>query len=417
MEGKSLKLAWCVVVIWILGIATLMFAYRSSVVTMSQVSELSNSIDEIKYGMFQEPSYRTSQTQDQALKLQVIHALRLQMAASYEQNWLTLDMGQLLYTTDRFIEQMKAFLDNELELVALVDQIQALRAKYQKDSQLSNYYAELGMNVLAALFSSNQSNPQVFREIDQIYVQSETLPKLQKKHLQHLLSKTSALLSSYAQGNYAIEKIMDNSIYSQIALVENEFHSQQNQLVFGGLVLSGLCLLALLGVNYRVAAGQAEQRTLEPEEQVPEHLDEQVSQYKDLDTANKTEAIPLVNSAPAHHNEPEIDLDVMLESLGNDHDSVCMLLQVFVDDHTGDAEKIAEMLHNSPEEALRKAHSLKGVGGNLGAKRLRIAAGNVEQALKEGSGSVTELLAELKVCLDKAINEAQTFLSQQEKVD
>ena len=38
----------------------------------------------------------------------------------------------------------------------------------------------------------------------------------------------------------------------------------------------------------------------------------------------------------------------------------------------------------------------------------------VEQALKDGSGSVTELLAELKIRLDKAIDEAQEFLDQQQ---
>ena len=255
MEGKAIKLVWLVMVIWILGMMTLMFAYRSSVVTMNQVNELSNSIDELKYAMFEEPSYRVNQTDDQALKLQLIHALRLQMSVTYEQNWLTFDMGQLLYTTDLFVEQMKMFLDNELELVTLVDQIQTLRAKYQKDSKLSDYYAQLGTNVLAALFSSNQSNPQVFRELDQVYAQSEKLPALQKKHLQHLLSKTSSLLGSYAQGNYAIEKIMNNSIYSQIALVESEFHAQQNQLIFSGLVLSGLCLLAMFGISYCISAG------------------------------------------------------------------------------------------------------------------------------------------------------------------
>ena len=89
--------------------------------------------------------------------------------------WLTLEhMGQLLYTTDQFIEQMKTFLNNELELIALVDQIQTLRAKYQKDSKLSNYYAKVGMNVLAALFSSSESNPKVFRELDQLAIRKVT---------------------------------------------------------------------------------------------------------------------------------------------------------------------------------------------------------------------------------------------------
>ncbi|MBU2895483.1 Hpt domain-containing protein [Vibrio hepatarius] len=412
MEGKMIKLVWLVMVIWVLGMMTLMFAYRSSVVTMNQVSELSNSIDELKYSMFEEPSYRVNQTDDQALKLQLIHALRLQMSATYEQNWLTLDMGQLLYTTDRFVEQMQTFLDNELELVALVDQIQTLRTTYQKDSKLAGYYAQLGTNVLAALFSSNQSNPQVFRELDQIYAQSEKLPVLQKKHLQHLLSKTSALLGSYAQGNYAIEKIMNNSIYSQIALVESDFHAQQNQFVLSGLVLSGLCLLAMLGVSYRIPVGKSEGTQLEYEQEEPEEVEEHIIESQEMESISESETVPVINDEKAI-DEPEIDLEAMLESLGGDHESVCMLLQVFVDDHTGDAEKIADLLHSSPEEALRKAHSLKGVGGNLGAPKLREAAGKVEQAIKDGTGSVSELLDELKIRLDKAIDEAQAFLNQQ----
>ena len=408
MEGKAIKLVWLVMVIWILGMMTLMFAYRSSVVTMNQVNELSNSIDELKYAMFEEPSYRVNQTDDQALKLQLIHALRLQMSVTYEQNWLAFDMGQLLYTTDLFVEQMKTFLDNELELVTLVDQIQTLRTKYQKDSKLSDYYAQLGTNVLAALFSSNQSNPQVFRELDQVYAQSEKLPALQKKHLQHLLSKTSSLLGSYAQGNYAIEKIMNNSIYSQIALVESEFQAQQNQLVLSGLVLSGLCLLAMLGVSYRISAGQPVLNHSEHAQQEPEQAEEQVIENQEVESINESETVPVLN------DEQVIDLEAMLESLGGDHESVCMLLQVFVDDHTGDAEKIAELLDDSPEEALRKAHSLKGVGGNLGAVKLREAAGKVEQVIKDGTGSVSELLDELKLRLDKAIDEAQEFLNQQQ---
>ncbi|MFY2509187.1 Hpt domain-containing protein [Vibrio pectenicida] len=414
MEGKAIKLVWLVMVIWILGMMTLMFAYRSSVVTMNQVNELSNSIDELKYAMFEEPSYRVNQTDDQALKLQLIHALRLQMSVTYEQNWLAFDMGQLLYTTDLFVEQMKTFLDNELELVTLVDQIQTLRTKYQKDSKLSDYYAQLGTNVLSALFSSNQSNPQVFRELDQVYSQSEKLPALQKKHLQQLLSKTSSLLGSYAQGNYAIEKIMNNSIYSQIALVESEFQAQQNQLVLSGLVLSGLCLLAMLGVSYRISAGQPELNRSECEQQEPEQVEEHVIEKKQVIESQEVEPINESETVPVQNDEQVIDLEAMLEFLGGDHESVCMLLQVFVDDNIGDAEKIAELLDDSPEEALRKAHSLKGVGGNLGAVKLREAAGKVEQAIKDGTGSVSDLLDELKLRLDKAIDEAQEFLNQQQ---
>ena len=139
----------------------------------------------------------------------------------------------------------------------------------------------------------------------------------------------------------------------------------------------------------------------------PEQAEEQIIENQKVEPINESETVPVLN------DEPEIDLEAMLESLGGDHDSVCMLLQVCVDDHTGDAEKIAELLDDSPEEALRKAHSLKGVGGNLGAVKLREAAGKVEQAIKDGTGSVSELLDELKLRLDKAIDEAQEFLNQQ----
>lgn len=126
------------------------------------------------------------------------------------------------------------------------------------------------------------------------------------------------------------------------------------------------------------------------------------------------ESAPMVTAAAALDDGPEIDLDGMLDSLGNDYESVCMLLQVFVDDHTGDAERITQLLNDSPEEALRKAHSLKGVGGNLGALKLRESAGKVEQAIKDDIGSVSGLLDELKARLDKAILEAQTFLNEQD---
>lgn len=206
MDRKALKLGLLIVVVWVIGMTVLSFSYRSNVMTMSQVGELSNSIDELKYSLFKEPAYRAELTDGQSLNLQLIYALRLQIEATYEQSWLTPDINQLLYTTDRFIEQTKIFLDNELELISLVDQAQFIRAKYQDDTDLRTHYYHLSANVLEALFSSNKSNPQVFRELDQLYVESESLPALQKQDLQQLLSRTSAVLGSYAQGSYVIEK-------------------------------------------------------------------------------------------------------------------------------------------------------------------------------------------------------------------
>ncbi|NRF31193.1 Hpt domain-containing protein [Vibrio coralliilyticus] len=407
MERKALKLSWLIIVVWVIGTTVLSLSYRSNVMTMSQVGELSNSIDELKYSLFQEPAYRAELTDGQSLNLQLIYALRLQIEATYEQSWLTPDINQLLYTTDRFIEQTKVFLDNELALISLVDQVRFIRAKYQDNNELMSNSYHLSANVLEALFSSNRSNPQVFRELDQLYVASESLPALQKQDLQQLLSQTSAVLGSYAQGSYVIEKMMTHSIHTQINVVESQYQSQQRNLVIGGVIFSGICLIAMMLITYRFTGVQ---RMVERSEKVADNSQKEVQSI--VETAK--ESAPMVTAAAALDDGPEIDLDGMLDSLGNDYESVCMLLQVFVDDHTGDAERITQLLNDSPEEALRKAHSLKGVGGNLGALKLRESAGKVEQAIKDDIGSVSGLLDELKARLDKAILEAQTFLNEQD---
>ena len=139
MERKALKLSWLIIVVWVIGTTVLSLSYRSNVMTMSQVGELSNSIDELKYSLFQEPAYRAELTDGQSLNLQLIYALRLQIEATYEQSWLTPDINQLLYTTDRFIEQTKVFLDNELALISLVDQVRFIRAKYQDNNEPVSY--------------------------------------------------------------------------------------------------------------------------------------------------------------------------------------------------------------------------------------------------------------------------------------
>ncbi|MBN3575830.1 Hpt domain-containing protein [Vibrio neptunius] len=407
MDRKALKLSWLIIVVWVIGMTVLSFSYRSNVMTMSQVGELSNSIDELKYSLFREPAYRAELTDGQSLNLQLIYALRLQIEATYEQSWLTPDVNQLLYITDRFIEQTKIFLDNELALISLVDQAQFTRAKYQDNNELRSHYYHLSANVLEALFSSNKSNPQVFRELDQLYVESESLPALQKQDLQQLLSKTSAVLGSYAQGSYVIEKMMTHSIHKQINVVETQYHLQQRNLVISGVVYSGICLLAMILIISRFTGVQ---RMVERSEKVEDNSQKEVQSI--VETTQESTSI--VTAAAALDDGPEIDLDGMLDSLGNDYESVCMLLEVFVDDHTGDAERIAQLLNDAPEEALRKAHSLKGVGGNLGALKLREAAGKVEQAIKDDIGSVSGLLEELKARLDKAILEAQTFLNEQD---
>ena len=109
--------------------------------------------------------------------------------------------------------------------------------------------------------------------------------------------------------------------------------------------------------------------------------------------------------------DDEINFDDMVTSLNGDIESVCMLLQVFVSDHAQDIQALRTLLTESPADAQRKAHSLKGIGGNLGVAQLRDAAAELETAIAKESDTVPLLLVELEKHLDATIKAAQTFLN------
>ena len=77
------------------------------------------------------------------------------------------------------------------------------------------------------------------------------------------------------------------------------------------------------------------------------------------------------------------------------------LLRRFVKDHTGTATDIRQLLSGQQgEEARRRAHTLKGVAGNLGAKQVQRLADDVYSAAEDDDSSRLEpLLGELDVAL------------------
>ncbi|MDN3609536.1 Hpt domain-containing protein [Vibrio ostreicida] len=408
MRRNTLTTGWLVVVGWALGIVLLTLSYRSNMLMMVQVDELGNSIEELRDSLFDEPSYRAQVTNEQGLNLQIIYALRLQLESSSQQTWVSPDVNQLLYTTDRFIDQANAFLENELGLVALVDQIQFVKLKYQDSDLMFAYINQLNANILEALFSTRNNSPEVFRQLDLLYTHSDRLPALEKRDMQQLLAQASLVLGSYAQGSYMLEQLMTHSIRSQTKLVEEQYQSQQTNFVIAGAVYSGMCLLVLCLYVSRLATSQ--NKAIISVKPIPDELQDSSNSDAESEENVVMTTTPIIQEKA----EAEIDIEGMLESLGNDYESVCMLLQVFVDDHAHDVESIRKLLHIDSDEALRKAHSLKGVGGNLGALNLRESASKVELAIKDGADSIPDLLSELTLRLDKAILEAQQFLSQQQ---
>ncbi|MDC5706828.1 Hpt domain-containing protein [Vibrio europaeus] len=432
MDGKALKIGWVLLAIWVVSIAVIANSYRSIEATKEQVYELGTSIQELRDAFSFDSPYRENMADSQSLNLQLIYALRLQLDAHYQSSWLLPDINRLLFTTDRFIEQSQVYLDNNLDLLSLVDQIGTMRERYQGQSTEVIYF-RLSANVLEAVFGDSASSPQVYRDLDNIYSQSNQLSAKERQDLQQVLAQVSSVLGGYAQGRYIVEKLQTHDVLNQISVLRGEF----DQLLIRHVILGVLLTLIVLGGYLSLLRASETRPTILPPQQddketkssTPESEESAVSPSP---VANSVVASPQAPIEPViekqtaqaepvttitETSESEIDFDKMLESLNNDMESVCMLLEVFIEDHTGDADKIVQLVNESPEEAQRKAHSLKGVGGNLGATKLREAAGKVEVALKDTNNVEASTVEELKVRLDRAIEEARVFLKERNTIN
>jgi two-component system sensor histidine kinase/response regulator len=80
-----------------------------------------------------------------------------------------------------------------------------------------------------------------------------------------------------------------------------------------------------------------------------------------------------------------LNLDLGLKPVQGRLDSYLRLLASFVKRHSDDARSIVQQLRAEDHvTACRDAHSLKGVAGTLGARRLATLAAELEQAIREG---------------------------------
>ncbi len=432
MDGKALKIGWILLAVWVVSIAVIASSYRSIEATKEQVYELGTSIQELRDAFSFDSPYRENMADSQSLNLQLIYALRLQLDAHYQSSWLLPDINRLLFTTDRFIEQSQVYLDNNLDLLSLVDQIGTMRERYHGQSTEVIYF-RLSTNVLEAVFGDSASSPQVYRDLDNIYSQSNQLSAKERQDLQQVLAQVSSVLGGYAQGRYIVEKLQTHDVLNQISVLRGEF----DQLLIRHIILGILLTLCILGGYLSLLRASDTRPTTLRSQQDDTKANPSVPEPEEIATnsspaANSVVAPPQAPIEPViekqtaqaepvttitETSECEIDFDKMLESLNNDMESVCMLLEVFIEDHTGDADKIVQLVNESPEEAQRKAHSLKGVGGNLGATKLREAAGKVEVALKDTNNVDANSVEELKIRLDRAIEEARVFLKERNTIN
>ena len=405
MDRNIITYGWGLVVAWLLCILVIATSYHSTRTTKEQIYELGSSVQKLRDSFAFETPYRVMMADEQALDLQLIYALRLQIDTQYKRAWISPDINHLLFTTDRFIDQAKVYLDNSLDLQGLVEQIKITRERYADNQKVSLLYNILSANVLEALFGDNRSSPQIFRNIDNIYALSTTLPQGQQKDLQEILANVSAVLGAYAKGQYIVDNIIAHDVHTQINTQNGQFNTLLSMHIWLSGIISALVISTFMGLLFWVNRTKviSDSECLHSEsEQDPQQKEANIA-AGGVDS-HKEVKIPTGG---------EINFTQMMVSFDNNTESVRMLLEVFIEDHSDDIEVINELItKGNAEEVHRKVHSLKGVGGNLGADNIKKIAGQIEDVVMVDLSPVGPLLEQLTVHLDAAIAEARNFLDE-----
>ncbi|MGF1683369.1 Hpt domain-containing protein [Photobacterium minamisatsumaniensis] len=96
------------------------------------------------------------------------------------------------------------------------------------------------------------------------------------------------------------------------------------------------------------------------------------------------------------------DMQHILDSMDNDYESVGMLLEIFLEEHADDGEKLKRALDTGDLSKVQLiAHSLKGVAGSLGAQQLRAVTEHIEHSARQGGQITHEDCLQLNVIIAK----------------
>lgn len=90
-------------------------------------------------------------------------------------------------------------------------------------------------------------------------------------------------------------------------------------------------------------------------------------------------------------NQARIDYKTAIKRIGGNEIKYFNILRQFIDNHSGDAEKLDELIISEKyEDAKRLVHSIKGIAGNIGAAALQKLAAGLEKAIAEEENTEIE---------------------------
>ncbi|MDR9826256.1 Hpt domain-containing protein [Vibrio sp. FNV 38] len=390
-------------VIWLLATLTGVFWLRAEYAVLTALEELDSEIQETRTLVSIKPVYQTNHLEHLALSTHLINALKLELLVSQQESFFTQDVNQLIMLVNRFTHLTEQLSDNQLRVVDLLDQLGRLMEQNKTNPQVHALLTELGSLTFIAMFGDPTSNAFVYRDLDRLYTLSLELPEEDRQPFQSVLAQSSDTLGAHAQGAYLIEQLVSFEVSRHITDLRQELLSH---IRIAGMTFSFISLIPVLLLFWSSASDR--KRGLQLTADQGEALTDEDSSLIDESEAFKS------NDSKRDHSEPKplttrvsnVDYEYMLDSVNGDDESVSLLLGVFVEDHEKDAEKIAHLIAERDPDALRAAHSLKGVAASIGAMPLKEISATIEANLTEGRVSSRQELELLDVYLTQTIKSA-----------
>nr|WP_321459916.1 Hpt domain-containing protein [uncultured Vibrio sp.] len=399
------RYVWFLFVLWCAFALGIWHQTKQTVQMLSTVNELGSKVEEVRHFFNFELPYRVQHLDPVSLKLQIVYSVRLQLEQEYLDGISPPDLTQLLYSTDRFIENAHAFIGSDNELVSLAEQLRHNRARDNNSDQVHSMYYRLGALILESIFSDSATNADTYRELDSLFIASDSLTIDERTAFQRRLAQTSSVLAANAQGRYLAEQLLKPELANQFATTNMALEQSLTRLIvwLGGV--SGLFLVMVTWAAFgkREPISSAGIKTVESSSKLL-----QVGRNHDTGSLKTNEVqITLQNASPEDMplvaDYPYIDINKMLESLSGDEEAVRMLLEVFIQEHSNDGTKLCQVLNSDKEQAQRIIHSLKGVSGNLGAMPLNSISADIELLIKEKQNVPKSKLVKLNDVLEQTI--------------
>lgn len=435
------RAVWLLFAVWCAFAVGIWLQAQQTIRTISTIDELSSKVDEVRNIFHFELPYRAQHVDQVSLKLQLVYAVRLQLESEHSAGWGSPDLTQLLYSTDRFLEGARTFIGSDSELVALADQLHNSRESASNSEQLRTMYYRLGALVLEAMFSDAATSADTYQELDSLFTESQNLESKEQASFQRRLAQTSSVLAAHAQGSHLSNQLLNPEFPNQLASVISTLEQKLTfYITFLALVSGSLLALISWALFSKTVLVTEESSTPNENEETPTVPSTAVSNLEKAHfVETKHEVVEKAESAvqralprpkeddgatPPTQNiatesedsdikEPYIDIEKMLDSLSGDEESVRMLLEVFIQDHAEDSEKLKGLIAEGKdkEHAQRVAHSLKGVSGSIGAMPLHYISGDIESLIKQGEQVSDDKLDQLEDTLQKTTLFAERVLN------